>query len=455
MATLTSIIAKPYKQPKPDKPQSTIIDGGHGYVYLNENTVTKYYDLDYSLSAFRELLIYKKLSKISINIPEYIRFSVDLSTNNIEDIIDEELKYYVVRPTLSISMNKCGINLYYYKIDTDEEMIQIFSDYFGTLKTIHANGISHTDLKGNNLLVMNGRGYVIDFSAANNNKSNSRYSRCFAYNIMAPPEIIDKETIFTSKYDTRKIDSWQMGLMLYDKILSNGTIELNILEESNRKICLSYKFKKIIKTNLDKIKKYKYIKTYKKIILGLLEQDMDERMTCEEAYHEINILCNRTNISRNRIEYNIINDTKLNKIAFPEALFILKSFYDLYIDGIDEYNVYINLDGIETRVALVYRVSHTMLIDGKIRYNTLQNLDIICHAIVFLISEYIYKYGIEFDSMCRKIFNENNMILMKTDYSADITDYNSKEELQMDILRAMTEICAYFPDLMEYNEKLD
>ena len=178
---------------------------------------------------------------------------------------------------------------------------------------------------------------------------------------------------------------------------------------------------------------------------------MDERMTCEEAYYELGILCNRTNISRNAIDISIINDTKLAKISFPEALDILKMFYDIYT----EHEIsYINLDGIETRVALVYRVSHDMIMDGKLCY-ALKNLDIICHAIVILISVYIFKYDVDFDGLCRHLFNTYNKILIKNNYSCEITEYSSQEELKSDILRAMTEICAYYPDLLEYNNILD
>ena len=151
-----------------------MIHGGHGYVCINsEKLITKYFEIDSYTDAFRELLIIKKLAKLNINVPTYRKFNVELSTHQIKNIVDED---FYVSKTLSITMENCGKELYKYEFSDERELIQVFSDYFGTLKCIHSNGIAHTDLKHNNLMVHQNRGIVIDFSTACNNNTKSNYS---------------------------------------------------------------------------------------------------------------------------------------------------------------------------------------------------------------------------------------------------------------------------------------
>ena len=413
-----------------------MILGGHGYVCINsEKLITKYFEIDSYTDAFRELLIIKKLAKLNINVPAYRKFNVELSTHQIKNIIDED---FYVSKTLSITMENCGKELYKYEFSDERELIQVFSDYFGTLKCIHSNGIAHTDLKHNNLMVHQNRGIVIDFSTACNNNTKSNYSKCFAYSVMAPPELRDKEEILT-EYNITKLDAWQMGFVLFNTIVEDG---IKKIEPDYKKICLSYKFKKIISKFLDEVKNYKYIKTYKKIILGLLEQDMDMRMTMAQAYNELGILCNRTGIFRNEIDYSIIPKNIINKCNFIEADKIITRFCLLYMkNGINR----MNIDGIESRISLIYNKNIVK-----------RSIDTICHAVVILLAQYMYLYDFQSDDLCRDLQREYEKIfIFDEEISSLLVEHKSMDDMHTEILRAMAEICAFHEDLFEYNHYID
>lgn len=126
-----------------------------------------------------------------------------------------------------LSTENCGtINLKEYlrgryscpeELNRSTEIKGIFKDLLKAVNYIHLMGVSHRDLKLDNILINNeGRLKVIDFGFAvfRENSKEKVDNFCGTPTYMAP------EIIKRNRYDPHKADIWSLGVVLY-KLVSD------------------------------------------------------------------------------------------------------------------------------------------------------------------------------------------------------------------------------------------
>ncbi|EAX91681.1 CAMK family protein kinase [Trichomonas vaginalis G3] len=103
------------------------------------------------------------------------------------------------------------------KLLTERSILSIMQQLFSALMYIHAKGVSHRDLKPDNIIIIDSSNIkVIDFGLSTDDNSSLRSTFCGSV-AFASPECINHQ-----KYDAKAADIWSCGVICF--YLSTGQI---------------------------------------------------------------------------------------------------------------------------------------------------------------------------------------------------------------------------------------
>eukprot|EP01022_Parablepharisma_sp_SALTPOND_P021012 TRINITY_DN3981_c0_g1_i1.p1 TRINITY_DN3981_c0_g1~~TRINITY_DN3981_c0_g1_i1.p1 ORF type:complete len:479 (-),score=56.41 TRINITY_DN3981_c0_g1_i1:669-2027(-) len=139
---------------------------------------------------------------------------------------------------------------------TGKTILEIASQTAGAMEYAHKNGIFHSDLKLENIVMKNGIAKIIDFGVAIDLKDElSKYTSKMAGHIIGytpgycPPEILNVDQIKEQKgFNSEKIDVYLWGMVFYHLFSKKGIDDLFDEWEGYRKNNETYhKFKEMVK----------------------------------------------------------------------------------------------------------------------------------------------------------------------------------------------------------------
>lgn len=303
-----------------------IISGSTGFVYLTGNNAFKYIKIR-EMYWLREYIALLKLwDKKHSNIIEFksINFvheakPVIKSKGNLEEV--NHSNNHVVnhsenngvklkkRVYLKIEFERYQNTLSTINILNDVGLIQILLDLFSAVSVCHSNNIWHRDIKTDNIIITEDeRAMLIDFSHAYYNKYKSVIldEQVVTYPYRAP-EIFtyqkQKEKERTHNYYNEKIDIWSLGVVLFELITNKSLYDLaryyitkeecSSTEEALSKFLqitqdeFIERLIKFISANTQPTPKIKYLPTYIKWIIALLQINPEKRPYAESFYLKI------------------------------------------------------------------------------------------------------------------------------------------------------------------------
>ncbi|EAY07390.1 CAMK family protein kinase [Trichomonas vaginalis G3] len=131
------------------------------------------------------------------------------------DFLEDVDNFYLVEELC------CGETLTHYmesgKILTDSAILSIMQQLLSAIQYIHYKGISHRDLKTDNIIISNANTIkLIDFGLSTDNNSQMRATFCGSVAFASP------ECINHLNYDSKSADIWSCGVICY--YLATGSI---------------------------------------------------------------------------------------------------------------------------------------------------------------------------------------------------------------------------------------
>ncbi|KKP24343.1 MAG: hypothetical protein SZ59_C0002G0189 [candidate division TM6 bacterium GW2011_GWF2_28_16] len=164
------------------------------------------------------LVKYNKISKQSINLyTTEVNFLTTLNHENIIKLIDNDQK------NLIFFLEKGETDLYDYiyksKLKTIEEKLNILEQIAQALVYLHNQGIIHGDIKTENVVLVNNKCKLIDFSYSLQTDEDGQISINYTQgtDIYAAPEILNSMLEETRKNYilSTKSDIWSFGMLAY------------------------------------------------------------------------------------------------------------------------------------------------------------------------------------------------------------------------------------------------
>jgi serine/threonine protein kinase len=153
------------------------------------------------------------------------------------------------------------------KLSVDEALEIIYQISIG-ISFLHKNGMTHRDLKGDNILIHNGKYKIGDFGFSHDQKL---MGSTLGTPLYMAPEIVDTND---SPYNN-KVDVWALGIILYNMLTADFPFY------DNRRMKL---YQKITNTPYRLKSKYqkKWDKNLKNLIEKCLEKKPEFRLSIEE-----------------------------------------------------------------------------------------------------------------------------------------------------------------------------
>ena len=310
-----------------------IISGSTGFVYLTGNNAFKYIKIR-EMYWLREYIALLKLwDKKHSNIIEFksiyfvhevkpvIKSKENIEENHNDNHVVNHNDNHVVNHNdnhvvklkkkvyLKIEFERYQNTLSTINILNDVGLLQILLDLFSAISVCHSNNIWHRDIKTDNIIITeDDRAILIDFSHAYYNKYKSVIldEQVVTYPYRAP-EIFtyqkQKEKERTHNYYNEKIDIWSLGIVLFELITAKSLSDLAryyitkeecpITEEAlSRFLQITQdefveRLIKFIHLNIQPMAKIKYLSTYIKWIIALLQINPEKRPSAESFYLKI------------------------------------------------------------------------------------------------------------------------------------------------------------------------
>lgn len=145
------------------------------------------------------------------------------------------LEYELLNDRIYLVMQKYSLDLDVFCKDTKQfisidQKIQLFKDVEAGIKEIHRHGFIHRDLKPKNIMVENGRAFIVDLGMAK--LTNLKHTHEIVTITYRAPEIFCPENADGIKWSiTEKLDLWSLGciayFIYYRKNLINETSEID------------------------------------------------------------------------------------------------------------------------------------------------------------------------------------------------------------------------------------
>ncbi len=190
--------------------------GGFGDVWKAEKQTGDYVALKFirpkndiiDLTKIRkEVAVWKNLVKL----PHIISF-IDLDSCT----IDSDVFIFIVNDFADGGSLESWLDSNNGKANSHEHAIKITIEILTGLENLHEKGVTHRDLKPDNILIMNGKYCLADFGVSRKVKSHSKASGTAGTLEYMPPEAFNKNPSITAKTDI-----WAIGVIL-QRLLTGG-----------------------------------------------------------------------------------------------------------------------------------------------------------------------------------------------------------------------------------------
>ena len=303
--------------------------GATGFVELKNKLAKKYSNYD-ELFWVNEHAI--NLYLHSRNISHTVEYKSYETTTKKDPVSGVEKKYFVMDfPRLPRVLENS-------KIRSDTEIIQILLDLTFGILNLHEERIIHRDIRPPNIMINNGRAYLIDFSHAFQNKTNfvKLNPSITIDQYMAPEQYFYEDDYCVEPYN-EAVDLWSLGIILFEMITNIELYEtLESIKEKSSEISTVdtmtefYCDPKFIENMESLYNKHARSFCYKNVYLEwiklLLNQCPKKRITAKEIHNEIkkHVLHYRINVSipyRDLVKCNFAVD-KIRMTEESHELFI-------------------------------------------------------------------------------------------------------------------------------------